>query len=541
VFLLLVCLIFSMSAPCVASAAQTTTGTTSEQTKLSSLEQNILKLLQQSINEIAAGTRTSTEITLTWEELGIKTEWTSADLKGARLNASAGHFSDELKNAVVAATEFDLNHINEALLMNDPYTLYWYDKTVGMTTNCSRHLSGTSSSATLTGGVTFHFAVEESYAGSNSYTTSPARTKAAAATAVKAKKVVEANKNLSDREKLAAYRDYVCEQVTYDNCALTNHEPYGDPWQVISVFDTDSTTNVVCEGYAKAFQYLCDLTEFSGDVTCILVDGTVTCNGNTSAHMWNLVTIDGTTYLVDVTNSDEGAVGSKGGLFMVVANGSAANGYSITTDSKTMVYCYDAEDIAYYGTTALTLGAKERNCTSASYSDVDETQWYHDALDYVLENELMSGYSDGRFGTYDALTRGTLALSLYRMSGSPEAGECPFTDVSGLTQEEINAIAWAAEQGIVTGYSDGTFAPNAKITREQLAVMLWRYCGEPTSEQQSTNFDDEEKISSWAADAVCWAAEQGILKGSENKFNPQSNANRAQGAQIILNLAEIAP
>jgi hypothetical protein len=71
--------------------------------------------------------------------------------------------------------------------------------------------------------------------------------------------------------------------------------------------------------------------------------------------------------------------------------------------------------------------------------------------------------------------------------------------------------------------------------------MLWRYCGEPTSEQQSTNFDDEEKISSWAADAVCWAAEQGILKGSENKFNPQSNANRAQGAQIILNLAEIAP
>lgn len=117
-----------------------------------------------------------------------------------------------------------------------------------------------------------------------------------------AQEIVSDAASLDDVGKLEAYRDAVCRMTSYNHAAAGNGgsaEMGEDPWQIIWVFDNDEDTKVVCEGYSKAFQYLCDLTEFNGDVKCYIATGD--CGG---PHMWNIVVIDGTGYLVDVTNAD---------------------------------------------------------------------------------------------------------------------------------------------------------------------------------------------------------------------------------------------
>ncbi len=101
-----------------------------------------------------------------------------------------------------------------------------------------------------------------------------------------------------------------------------------------------------------------------------------------------------------------------------------------------------------------------------------------------------------------------------------------------------NAVSWASAGGIVNGYSDGTFRPNNLITREQLAVMLWRYAGRPAPTRLRLDFPDADQVSSWALDALCWAAEQGILNGRGNLLAPSGFATRAEAAQMLKNFLE---
>jgi hypothetical protein len=96
-----------------------------------------------------------------------------------------------------------------------------------------------------------------------------------------------------------------------------------------------------------------------------------------------------------------------------------------------------------------------------------------------------------------------------------------------------NAVLWASQNGIVNGYGT-TFGPNDKITREQLAVILWRYAGKPAATQTSLNFSDAGKVSSWAKDAMLWATEVGIIQGNENGLNPGGNATRAEAATMVM-------
>ncbi len=174
------------------------------------------------------------------------------------------------------------------------------------------------------------------------------------------------------------------------------------------------------------------------------------------------------------------------------------------------------------------------------FSDVSQDDWYYEAVRFAQEQGLMNGYSDGRFGAEDTLSRSQLAQILFNKEGRPGVNYLPeFSDMAGGAWY-TEAVRWAASQGIVGGYGDGTFGPNAPITREQLAVMLWRYSGSPAAaSSKELDFNDAGQISGYALEALRWAVESGVLNGDGGgRLDPQGQATRAQVAQILKNFLE---
>ena len=216
----------------------------------------------------------------------------------------------------------------QALLADLPYALYWHDKTMGIVYSYIPD-NGLKD-------VTFKFKVAAEFRGGSLYTTNIPNVPAAVAVA---KQVVSANRGRSDYDKLQAYRQYICDQVSY-NSGINAGTAYGNPWQLLWVFDGDASTNVVCEGYAKAFKYLCDLTEESngwiGSVETLDVTGTM----DGGRHMWNVVRINGTNYLADVTNCDQGMVGYPTELFLC---GIQTKGSSMYHQGTETTYIYDTD------------------------------------------------------------------------------------------------------------------------------------------------------------------------------------------------------
>ena len=173
------------------------------------------------------------------------------------------------------------------------------------------------------------------------------------------------------------------------------------------------------------------------------------------------------------------------------------------------------------------------------FSDVSEGDWYYEAVRFVQERGLMNGYSDGRFGPNDTLSRAQLAQILFNKEGRPGVNYLlDFSDVVGEAWY-TEAIRWATSQGIVGGYGNGTFGPNDPITREQLAVMLWRYSGSPAATHKELHFADTDETSGFALEALRWAVENGILNGyGDGQLGPQGQATRAQVAQMLKNFIE---
>ncbi len=177
------------------------------------------------------------------------------------------------------------------------------------------------------------------------------------------------------------------------------------------------------------------------------------------------------------------------------------------------------------------------------FTDVKEGDWFHDAVRYVYDNGLMDGVGDGQFAPNATTTRAQLVTILYRLAGEPAvSGDVGFTDVeSGLWY--TNAVAWAAEKGIVNGISETEFAPSGDLTREQLATILFRYAesaGYDVSAQADlSGFPDAGDIQSYATEALSWAVAEGLLQGFEDdSLQPQSTATRAQIATILMRFCE---
>ena len=246
--------------------------------------------------------------------------------------ASGQRKDTNIKTTGVLGSQASADKVWHALLSDLPYELYWHDKVIGI--NYAYTLAAGN---TPFKDVTFSFAVAQEFRGKDMTTTNIPNVPAAVQTA---RSVVAANASKSDHDKLQAYRQYICDQVSYNYAAARGEyaNGYGNPWQLLWVFDGDSTTNVVCEGYAKSFKYLCDLTEesngWTGDVETISVTGTM----GTENHMWNIVRIGGGNYLVDVTNCDTGMKGYPQKLFL---RGAVGDGISYTVENT--VYTYGTE------------------------------------------------------------------------------------------------------------------------------------------------------------------------------------------------------
>lgn len=272
----------------------------------------------------------------------------------------------QIANGSRASTAVKVNTINKwvysqasfkkihvALLTDLPYDLYWYNKTAGV------HLSYNSTYTSFT----FSFTPASAYAGSGEYTVNTAKTKAASQSAANAAGIVAQYAGESDYEKLVAYRDELCRMVEYNHAAVDNNYAYGDPWQLIYAFDNDPKTNIVCEGYSKAYQYLCDLSTFkNSSINCAIVTGDM----DGGAHMWNIVSIDGVSYLADITNTDAGDH-SNGYLFLNGVTSPSGSGFSAKYYSGSIKYTYDSNTRNEYSSKFLTLSKTDYKSTDISY------------------------------------------------------------------------------------------------------------------------------------------------------------------------------
>ena len=173
------------------------------------------------------------------------------------------------------------------------------------------------------------------------------------------------------------------------------------------------------------------------------------------------------------------------------------------------------------------------------FTDLSRTAWYYGGVVYAYHNQLMSGVSSTKFSPNSAADRAMLVTILHRTAGKPAAdGGGSFADVPGGKYYSA-AVSWAAGEGIVTGSGSGNFNPTGKLTREQLAVVLYRYAqyeGRDVSRRADLGaYKDGAKVSSWAKDAMSWAVAEGLITGSNQKnLTPGGSTNRAQLATILM-------
>lgn len=310
---------------------------------LNNVGKSMYDLLKTQITKAADGERADTAFVLKLSDIFGASTLTAKDLGVSTIfEASTGSLSSEAYDLLFGSLNKSLSPVLMSLLDDMPYELYWFDKTAGwkMSGHMTYRRSGNDIFFPENSTLTVAFYVIKGYSTKGSaYTCEINTQKSGAARAAKsnAMRIVRDHEGESDYEKLNSYREEICKRVQYDYDAINKTVlEYGDPWQIINVFDTNPSTNVVCEGYSKAFKLLCDMSEFTTtDVECFAVMGNV----NGGAHMWNLVHMeDGQNYLVDLTNCDDGTFGYPDKLFMKGDPNGSANGYTVNT----LVYDYEA-------------------------------------------------------------------------------------------------------------------------------------------------------------------------------------------------------
>lgn len=261
----------------------------------------------------------------------------------------------------------------------------------------------------------------------------------------------------------------------------------------------------------------------------------------------------------------ESALGIKEGSVITVQDASGKTLYTATALGSMSSVIFSSADIkegetytvlvdgASVGTATAKLGTSSSSSGSlgpnqnggaqpggvSGFADVPQDNWLADAVKYVSENKLMNGTSTTAFSPNENMSRAMLATVLYRMSGETAEADSSFGDVSSSAYYAA-AVNWASSKGIVNGTGADAFSPNASITREQLAAMLYRYAGEPSVSADLSAYTDVVSISPYAEKAVEWCVAKGILSGkSATRLAPQDTATRAECAAMLQRFAAL--
>ena len=349
---------------------------------LSGVNLKLYDALVPMIREVAEGKRTSTEFLISTDDVDMGAWWTAEQL-------GLANFDDRTAtiNALLSKAGFTSGKILQALLMDCPYELYWFDKVKGgMGWGVGVKIQD--GKARLSS-MTAKMAVAVDYSrtseiGSYEVNDLPARVSDAVSNI---EGIVADYADRDDLSKLKAYANEICRLVAYNkDAASSDTTPYGDPWQLVYIFDGDDSTNVVCEGYSKGFKYLCDLSDFDADVACELMSGSI----HTGKHMWNALRMpDGRVYLVDVTNSDGGdACNEK--FFLKGCKGQTDTAFTCGT----LTYTYNENTLANFSSAWLTM-------SPINYGDKYMVEGFNGAYDGIAHgvSVLLNGEGTVSYGT----------------------------------------------------------------------------------------------------------------------------------------------
>ena len=326
--------------------------------KLTGLNKKIYDKAKIAIGEVANGERESTQISVSFDELGCGGMYSAADLGVAELLVG-DDFSQADKDALdnySGMANLDLSVVSAALRADCPYERYW----MGLSTS----LSGFSYTASNTGDgwkigyqgeLIYGISVSSDYTGASDFTVDTSKTGAVKSAINSINTILDNAISRNDEGKISYFCEKICELNSYNNEVLSwtpqqTIDNYGDPWQLVYVFDGDPNTKTVCEGYSKAFMFLCNKTFFSSSaINCYVVTGDLDGEG----HMWNILHwSDNKNYMVDVTNCD--SLESNDLLKATPVSGTYDSGYYFRSGDNQYLYVYDEDTKNTYSENELT-------------------------------------------------------------------------------------------------------------------------------------------------------------------------------------------
>ena len=497
-----------LAIPAHAAAVSTKAGV-----NLTPAEQKIYKVLENAVMEVAEGKRTDTRVTVEFEPGELS--WTAEELGVSSIDEEHAYApADEKAGELVSNAWY-------CLKLNYPFERFWAGP------ECRWLLQAEyTENSVQAAGLNCFIPVDSAYRGEdgeNDLIADPNKIARGRAAAENARAIVQANAGKSDYEKLVAYKDAICARNSYndDAAAALDKDPfvYGDPWQLVYVFDGDPSTNALCEGYAKAFKYLCDLSEFSGDVTCYLVEG----HEHGGAHMWNVVWIDGAFYPADITYIDTGAPDS---LFLAGASGSGRE-YTISAGNEQYTYIYREDNEGLFTDGYLPLSPTAYSPENSAKPQpvpefTDLPTWCDDEAVWAAQQKITNGYgAKDKFAPGLDCTQAQILTFLWRAKKRPSSTATVFSDLPG---DYAPAANWAYEEGII----GDSFNPNAPCTRAQAVTYIWKAQNEPDA-KEAASFSDVEPDSP-IAPAVSWAVEKRVTKGygGADTFAPSRVCSRGE-------------
>ena len=475
---------------------------TSARSMLNETEKAIYDILKPQIEEVAQNGG-STQFAIPADKFNYgQLRWTSEEASAKGINAV---FQETLNKTV------DIRSVLIVLESDLLFEMFWYS--TGHWRPSA--LPASDNLGVERGSLTIDCQVISEYQDNQqNYCVSKEAVSKAHTAAANAQSIVDANARKSDYEKLLAYKNALCKVPFVEGESRSN---------VVHAFDNDASTGVVCEGYSKAFQYLCDLSDFASDkVQCRIVGGYL-LQGDLvrydEAHAWNLVIMDdGKNYLVDITNCRKGV-----NLFLRGASEKLSDGYRVAVDGGNISYRYGDSKLIFtparYSAAELTLSETDYNM----FTDVKPDSAFFSAIQWAVAQGITNGTSDTTFSPGNTCTTANIITFLWRANGSPApSGTNPFSDVSSGSYYEKAAV-WAYEKGIV---SNKAFNGGSPCTRAATMKYLWILAGRPAS--GNPPFTDVSPGADYAQ-AISWAVAQGVTNGTTaTTFAPDNTCTRGQ-------------